>query len=538
MYGINDSSFKKYRLWRGIGANTSPKSRLGMEIEANNKNTRNVSKYEVGCITSNKKAFNAIYFWSIKNILEFMSRNGKIKGVYLNIRQGWHFQNVTHDDIKTKSKLEWKVRHDNFEEFLDDINMIKEYRMFHTDLNTKNEGTLNFISEMLKDEWTMNVIDGSMTRKQLWQKYRMDSIKIMNLEFRLKEEGNSKGVTEIPIMFNEDNGEYNLKPYDDRKLQLLENKWGITNLETSIPNKRKKKQPVQRNKSTVKQIRMGSEELLKETIEVKKLLLSLRDKPISNNEMVTFDKFDQIKEVENTIFDEEIKQKMLQIIVSKRDSDDLEYKVLEEELLSGKNYMINMPKVELLRTNILGMVQTIEENAPEKWADYSLGQRLQKVTGNRMKKLINFNLQEIVRVLVNFKKEMEIVNELKSQCESKKNFDLVQFKDLLKQIIGEKEYEDEKVDFMDRWCEEIEKNLEKGMEKSSNRNMNEPSTSNCDKQIMCSTVKKPVKRRFIISSDSDDSFIIPKTAKITSNKKADSVEKSENVTSEEVISIS
>ena len=369
MYGVKDTSFKKYRVWQGIGEKVSAKSRLGMEIEASNKNTRCISKHEVDRLVSGNKAFNAMYFWPLTNILEIMARNGKINGIYLNMRQGWHFQDVTHDEIKTKNKLAWKVRHENYEDFLKDIQMIRDYRIYHTNINTEKEEAVNFVYDMLRDEWTMNVVDGNVTRKQLWQKYRMDTIKNMNLEFRLKDDSGNKGVTEVPIVFCEDNGEYKMQKYDEKKLQLLENKWDITNGESSIPNKKKKKQTVQKTKCKTKQIRMGDKELVTTTLEIKKMFLSLKENPISNNDMMTLDKFDQVNEVKRTIFDEETKEKMIQIIVSRQDKDDLNYKVLEEKLLSGRNYMIRMPKIETIRTNILGMVQEIEDNAPEKWED-------------------------------------------------------------------------------------------------------------------------------------------------------------------------
>lgn len=509
MYGINDTSFKKYRIWRGLGTKVSANSRLGMEIAANNKNTRTISKHEVERIVSNNKMCNAMYFWPITNILEVMARNGKINGIYLNMKQGWQFQDVTYDEIKTKNKMSWKVRYDNYDDFVVDINQIRDYRMYHINANTSNEETENVVNDMLRDEWTMNVIDGNVTRKQLWHKYRMDTIKIMNLEFRLKDDITNRGVTEIPIVFCEDNGDYNSQKYDENKLRLLENKWSVTTGASSIPTKKKKKQQVQKTKSKTKQIRMGNEELIKSTLEIKKMLVSLKENPISNEEMLTFDKFDQIKAVNETKFDEETKEMMMQIIVSRQEDGELKYKTLEDVLLTGKNYMIQMPKIETLRTNILGMVQEIENSAPENWNDRNLQQRLQKMTGIRMKKLINHNLKEIVRVLVTFRKEMELINELKSQCETKENFNLVQFKDLLKQIIGEKEYENEKIEFMDRWCEEIENNLERGMNKGSTSNRNEDE----ENKQMCSTVKKANKRRFVISSDSEDSFIIPKKAK-------------------------
>ena len=188
MYGINDTSFKKYRIWRGLGTKVSANSRLGMEIAANNKNTRTISKHEVERIVSNNKMCNAMYFWPITNILEVMARNGKINGIYLNMKQGWQFQDVTYDEIKTKNKMSWKVRYDNYDDFVVDINQIRDYRMYHINANTSNEETENVVNDMLRDEWTMNVIDGNVTRKQLWHKYRMDTIKIMNLEFRLKDD--------------------------------------------------------------------------------------------------------------------------------------------------------------------------------------------------------------------------------------------------------------------------------------------------------------------------------------------------------------
>ena len=319
MYGINDTSFKKFRVWRGTGAGVSPNSRLGMEISASNKNERCVSKHEVERLTCNNKTFNALYFWPLPNILEIMARSGKINGIYLNMKQGWYFHDVTHEEIKTKNKLAWKVRYEKYEDFLEDIDEIKNYRIYHTDINTNKSETINFIHDMLREEWTMNVIDGNVTKKQLWQKYRMDTIKFMNLEFRLKDDAINKGVTEIPIVFCEDNGDYKLEKYDEKKLQLLENKWRITNGESNIPSKKKKRQIVQKVKGKTKQIRCGTEELLEVTLKVKKLLLSLKTDPISNSEMMTLDKFDQIKEISRTIFDEETKEKMNMIIMSRKD---------------------------------------------------------------------------------------------------------------------------------------------------------------------------------------------------------------------------
>ena len=528
---MNDTSFKKYRLWKGIGSNTSARSRLGLEIEANNKNPRNISRRELEAVTTNRKMFNAMYFWPLPNILEIMARNGKIDGVYLNLKQGWHFHGITHDEIKMKNKMNWKVRYEKYEDFLEDIEMIKEYRIYYTNRNTDNEETIKCVNDMLRDEWTMNVIDGNVTRKQIWHKYRSDCIKVMNLEFRLKDDIMNTGTTETPIVFCEDNGEYNIKKYDERKLQLLENKWTVTNGESNIPNKKKKKQIVQKNKDKTKKIRVGTEEVLEEMREIKKLLMSYKENPINKGELVTLDKFDQMKEVERMIFDDEVKEKMMQVILSRQDTDDLQYKVLEEKLLSGANYTIRMPKVEVIRTNILGMVQEIDNNAPEKWSDINLEQRLQKITGIRMKKLINHKLQEIVQILLTYRNEIEMVNDLKSQCETKTRFDLKQFTDLLRQTVGEKEYSNERVEFMDRWCDELEKNIERGTKPDSNITVKQSNDKALVKKFM-----ECRKRRFEISSDSEDSFNVPRPSKMAKTSTSNGVQGCKNYNEEIVIS--
>ena len=531
MYGTNDTSFKKYRLWKGIGPNVSARSRLGLEIDASNKNPRNISRRELETVTTDKKMFNAMYFWSLPNILEIMARNGKINGVYLNLKQGWFFHGITHDEIKTKNKQSWKVRYEKYEDFIEDIEMIKEYRIYHTNRDTRNEEAIKCINDMLRDEWTMNVIDGNVTRKQMWHKYRSDCIKVMNLEFRLKNDIMNLGTTETPIMFCEDNGDYNVRKFDESKLNLLENKWKVTNGESSIPNKKKKKQNVQKTKDKTKKIRVGTEELIEEMRDFKKLLLSYKETQAVKGEMVTLDKFDQIKEIERMIYDDEIKEKMMHVIMSRQDNDDLQYKVLEEKLLSGVNYTIRMPKIEVIRTNILGMVQEIDNSAPEEWSDINLEQRLQKITGIRMKKLINHKLQEIAQVLLTYRNEIETVNDLKSQCETKTKFDLKQFTDLLKQTVGEKEYNNERVEFMDRWCEELEKNIERGMKPNSNCNEKQENDKALVKKFM-----ENRKRRFEISSDSEDSFNVPRPRKMAKTNVTKSIQGCNNYNEEIVIS--
>ena len=413
IFGTNDSSFKKYRVWRACGTSVSPKSRLALEVRDNNKSTRSISSGEIYEISDKKKAYNAIYFWPIRNILEMMARNGKISGIYLNNKQGWHFDEISFEDIITTHKLKWKVRYEKFDEFLEDLEQIRNYRIHFMDKDTTNPETIKVINDMLNDEWTMNNLDGNISRKQLWIKYRTDSIKMMNLEFRLKCNESSKGITEIPIVLNEDCNNYHVNRFDVRQLEEIEDKWRKNEPTTNVPNKKRKKTDSQKGNKT-KKIRIGTEEMLDELKEIKSLLLSLKENPNEESNIVTFDKFDQLREVDRSVHDEETKEIMRQIILSRQDKDDLKYNVLEEELLSGKNYLIQMPEIEKIRTNILGMVQEIDNSAPGKWKDNNLIDRLQIITGIRMKKLICNNLANITKVLINFRKEIEIVNDFKT----------------------------------------------------------------------------------------------------------------------------
>ena len=515
MYGVNDTSFKKYRLWRSKGSTISSKSQLGMEIDDNNANQRTISAHEVESVIKKHKAYNALYFWPISNILEYMARNGKVNGMYLNWKQGWQFDSITHEEIVTKNKIEWKVRHEKYEDFVEDIVQIRNYRIQYINKNTEKEEAIAIIDDMLKEEWTMNTMDGNVTRKQLWHKYRGDTIKVMNLEFRLKDNAISKGITEVPIVIDEDNGQYFLEMYNSVKLQAIEEKWEAIESNTVIPNRKKKKATSKKTKASTKQMRIGTEELLNELKEMRNLFVAIKKKETTRECEISLDKFDQIRQVERSIHDDKTKEIMVQVILSRQDNDDLQYKMLEEKLLSGKHYLVQMPRIEKIRTNILGMAQEINECAPNSWNDESLIDRLQIITGQRIKKRISHELKKITEVLVQYKKEMEMINELKTHHETKDKFDIVSFKDELRRIIEEKEYENVQYEFLERWCEEIESNINKGFTK---KNVQKTNTM---RKIMDkpSTSKESKKRnRFTISSDSEDSFEIVKKNRLLRTK--------------------
>ena len=120
-------------MWRGIGTKVSEKSRVGLEIKYNNEKPRPMSSREIELITKNDKAVNIMYYWPIKNILEIMARNGKVVGKYMNARQGWIFEECTLEEIKIKHRFDWKVRHEHFEDFVEDLETIRDYRIYYAD---------------------------------------------------------------------------------------------------------------------------------------------------------------------------------------------------------------------------------------------------------------------------------------------------------------------------------------------------------------------------------------------------------------------
>ena len=542
-YSTKESNFLKYRMWRGFGSKVSEKSRLGLEITYNNENPRTMSSREIEIITKSDKAVNIMYFWPIKNILEIMARNGKIIGKYLNAKQGWMFEECTLEEIKVKHKFDWKVRHESYEEFREDLETIRDYRVYHADKELKGEEAEKVLDEMLEADWTMNSIDGYVKIKHLWNKYKADTTRVMNLEFRLRTDMYVNGLTETPIVIEEDKVGRQFERSNPIKLQIIEKKWSKGENLTSIPMRKKKQySQIEVQKGKTKEIYIGNDELLKEMREIKMILLNMKETSKDKEEMLLLDKVDQIREIERSIYDEETKEKMKQIILSRWDPDDLKYKVLEDKLLTGINYMIEMPKIEKIRTNILGMVQEIENCDTSKWKDDSIVDRLQIVTGNRIKKMINAKLEDIMKVLVVFRKEMDIANDLKSICEDKKGIDLHKFKDLMRTTIEENEYKKVRFEFLERWCLTLEECCDRGF---------------VNEDMEARTVIKKKKRKYVISDDeneeeeqmypkglleimggeNDNNKSVPKSPerKIVKN---DSLEKENNEKSNEVIEIS
>ena len=518
MYGTEDSNFKKYMLWQGIGRNTSPNSYIGLQIKEGREKPRFMSLREIDSITKKRKAFNALYFWPIDNVLEVMARNGKIDGIYLNGRQGWHFTDIRREEIQTKHKLEWRPRYEKFQEFKNDLEMIRDYRLYHACKNDITDENLQLLNDMSKDEWTMNSMDRYVPLKQLWHKYRSNIIKVKNLEFRLLEDNIANSTVEIPIIIDEDEVEPLNNKINPTQLRIIENRWAKEEKTTTIPTKKRKFSNSRKRKLKTDKVRIGSEEILQELKTLNKLILSMKEyegKDESN--MCTLDKMDQIREIERSIFDEETKERMIQIILSRQERTDLKYKILEEELLSGKNYLIQMPKIETLRTNLLGMVAEIENNQIEQWEDITLENRLQIITGNRIKSVFNHHIHPIVKLLVEFRKEIELANELKEMCDSKEGFDLLLFKDMLRSTIENKEYEGIKFQFLERWCVEIEENIAKGMKKPATK-PDKMSTPIGKELVPLQSNLVQKKKRFIISSDENSDEHLPSTSGIQSNQ--------------------
>ena len=111
------------------------------------------------------------------------------------------------------------------------------------------------------------------------------------------------------------------------------------------------------------------------------------------------------------------------------------------------------------------MLQEINEIKTNEWEDKTLADRLQIITANRFKTVININLKNIMAELVNYKKELEIVNDIKTDCEDKNGLDIPRLMTMLYTLNGEANYENKRLQYIERWTEEIEKNIEKGMMK-------------------------------------------------------------------------
>ena len=224
----------KYMFWQGLGRNTSENSYIGQQIKSSKENPRFVSMREIESTRKKRKAFNALYSWPIVNVLEVLARNGKVDGIYLNGKQGWHLTDIRREEVLTKHTAEWRPRYEDFEDFKEDMDMIRDYRVYYaqkTDITEENQVLLN---EMCEEEWTMNSMDGYVTRKQLWHKYRSNIIKVKNLEFRLLEDNISSSTIEIPIIVDEDEVEKLSTKYDTTQLKIIENRWNREEKETTI----------------------------------------------------------------------------------------------------------------------------------------------------------------------------------------------------------------------------------------------------------------------------------------------------------------
>ena len=534
--GLNDTNFMKYMLWQGLGRNTSENSYIGQQIKSGNEKPRFVSMREIESTRKKRKTFNALYSWPITNVLEVLARNGKIDGIFLNGRQGWHFTDIKRDEIVTKHTIEWRPRYEEFEEFKEDMEMIRDYRVYHAQKVDITEENTKVLTEMCEDEWTMNSMDNYVTLKNLWHKYRSNIIKVKNLEFRLLDDNIASGNIEIPIIMDEDEVERLSTKYNATQLKIIENRWVRDEKETTIPSKKRKLSNPRKRKVQTEKIRIGSDEVLKELKEIKRLILSLKEnEDKSPVDMCTLDKMDQIREVERSVYDEATKEMMIQIILSRQERTDLKYKILEEKLLSGRNYIIQMPRIETLRTNILGIIGEVDSVKTEEWEDVSLENRLQIITGNRIKTVFNHHIKNVIKTMIDFRKEIELANELKEMCEDKNGFDIVMFKDMLRSTIENSAYEDTKFEFLERWCVEIEENIEKGM-KSTCEKSAKMSTPKC-KEIL--PMKQIVQNRFTISSDDNSEENVPSTSGLShlrrNQSKSEDTTKRKNAEAEAIV---
>ena len=392
-------------IWRGHGMNSSRNSQLGHTISYNNEKPEFKSKHELDLIIHRKKTVNLLAFLPIRDILQIIARNGKIDGKFINKKIGWIWNEINKNELLTENIFEWKVNYKSLEDFKDDINKIKNYRLYYTDIRKATNDTIKTIEQMIKsEEWTMNERDGYMKIKDLYHEYKVNCIKVKNLEFRASTE-NEGAICELPIVFEEENDMYETKGCNPAKLQIFEEKWAHLEDNISVCKKKRRKRKAKEMKIVdPKKIRLGNENLIEKMNEIKKILLFMKDQKEENNELV-LDKADQMYEINQTIFDEEVKNVFRQIVLSRRDYNDLPYKILEEELLTGKNYTLQMPKMENIRNNIIGMLQEIGDIKTTNWKDNTLADRLQIITANRFKVITERHLQGITTELVNFKKK-------------------------------------------------------------------------------------------------------------------------------------
>ena len=461
-------------IWRGYGTNTSRNSQLGHIIRDNNSKPEFKSIHELDMIIKRKKIVCIWNFMPIRDILQVMARDGKVSGKFINRKVGWKWDDITREELLTENKLEWKINFNTLENFKKEIIRIRNYRMYYADKIKTTEETMKVIEQMsIAEEWTMNERDGYMKIKDLWNEYRINCIKVKNLEFRLcmnKEEI----ICELPIIFQEDNDMYETKKCNPFELQKMDDKWMHLEKDINVSKKKRRKRKLKENRVVdAKRIRIGDAEMMAKMGEIKKMLLFMKENKNENNEDTILDKADQLYDINRTKYDEEVKNVFRQIILSKRDYNDLPYKILEDQLLSGKNYTLKMPKMENIRNNLLGMLQEINEIETKNWEDNTIADRLQIITANRFKAVVEINLKNIITEMVNFKKELDIVNDMKSECENKEGLDIEKLMNMLHNINGEANYDNKRLNYIERWVEEIEKNVQRGMNKSKEIRRNE-----------------------------------------------------------------
>ena len=469
MKGRTDTAYRKHMIWRGYGMNTSRNSQLGHIIKHNNEKPMFKSKHELDLIINRKKTVCMWLFFPIRDILLIMAREGKIDGKYINRKVGWKWNDINREELMTEHKLEWKVNNKSFEEFKTDLQKIRDYRVYYTDRRKATNETITVVEQMLKnEEWTMNERDGFMKIKDLWSEYKNNCIKTKNLEFRICSERENIQC-ELPIVFDEDNDLHETNKCNPYKLQMLDEKW--IHLENDIAVNKKKKRKRKLTETRIvepKRLRIGNEEILEKMKEIKKILAFMKEKKEGNNEDLVLDKADQIYEINRTIYDEDVKDVFRQIVLSRKDYNDLPYKILEDELLTGKNFTIQMPKMEKIRNNLLGMLQEIDEIKTDSWKDKTLADRLQIITANRFRAVTEINMKNIFQELINFKKELELVNDMKTECESRKGIDLEKLIKMMNETNGEANYENKRLHYIERWIEEIEKGMQRGFNRKKN----------------------------------------------------------------------
>ena len=487
-----ENPYPKYMIWRGGGTRTSKMSQLGEIISENNENPRFMSEWEIDRIINRKKSVCIWYYFPIRTILEIMARNGKIDGKYINKKIGWVLEDIDRREIQTEHKLEWKVDSKCFDKFRKDLIKIRNYRLYYTDRQRASDNAVQIAMAMLtQEEWTMNEYDGYVKLTDLWNEYQNNCKKTKNLEFRIQVEKMEKTKCEIPLVVMEDKDLYETKKCNPGRMFTIENEWENKNMEVNLSRRRKRKRK-ECSKELVdgKKIRFGNEEILEHMKEIKMMIASMKNEGNDNGENLVLDKADQLYEIERTVYDEEIKEVFKQIVLSRKDYNDLPYKMLEEDLLTGANFMIQMPEIEKVRNNMIGMLQTMNEMKTEKWNDNTLAERLQKIAGNRMKAVIQANLRSIMNEMIQFKKELEIANDLKAECETKNDFNVRKFADLLADTVGQNHYGDKRVHYLERWTEEIEKNLERGMKKKKEKETKNERSVNEPKMVMMNPLNK------------------------------------------------